>query len=145
MNRKKDKSMNMKKQTGKQTLFALVGAMIVTLFASNAEAQFNKAVVLLRGTVKAEQTGKAQSVRVSVREIGNKALEVTGSVANSESGSYLVVLKPGRKYWVHLEGENIVTKDEMVEAPEVAKTTDLNKNFTVTLVSSVKNSFGENK
>lgn len=145
MNIKIDKIMNMKTQTGKQTLFALVGAMIVMLFASNAEAQFNKAVVLLRGTVRAEQTGKAHSVRVSVREIGNKAIEITGSVSNSESGKYLVVLQPGKKYWVHLEGENIVTKDEMVETPEVAKTSDLNKNFTVTLVSAQKNALGENK
>ncbi len=129
----------------KNSFYALFGAVIVLVFASNAEAQFNKAVVLLRGTVKAEQTGKAYSVRVSVREAGDKALEITGSNSNSESGNYLVVLKPGKKYWVHLEGESIVTKDELVETPACTKTEQLTKDFTVTLASSMKNALGENK
>jgi hypothetical protein len=137
--------MNMKKQALKTTYLMLVGAMIVSVFAGSASAQFNKAVVLLRGTVRVEQTGKACPVRVSVREAGNKALEITGSNANSESGSYLVVLKPGTKYWVHLEGDNVVTKDEMVETPTCAKTEQMDKDFTVTVVSSMKNALGENK
>ncbi len=129
----------------KNKFYSLFGAVIVLALATNAEAQFNKAVVLLRGTVKAEQTGKAYSVRVSVREAGDKALEITGSNSNSESGNYLVVLKPGKKYWVHLEGESIVTKDELVETPACTKTEQLTKDFTVTLASSMKNALGENK
>lgn len=137
--------MNMTKQAYKTTYLTLVGALIVSVFAGSASAQFNKAVVLLRGTVRAEQTGKACAVRVSVREAGNKALEITGSNANSESGTYLVVLKPATKYWVHLEGDNIVTKDEAVQTPACSKTEQLDKNFTVTVVSSMKNALGENK
>jgi hypothetical protein len=139
------KVMNMTKQALKITYLMLIGAMVVSVSVGSASAQFNKAVVLLRGTVRAEQTGKACPVRVSVREAGNKALEITGSNANSDNGTYLVVLKPGTKYWVHLEGDNIVTKDEMVETPLCAKTEQLDKNFTVTVVASMKNALGEIK
>lgn len=142
---KRYKQMNMRKQAIKTTFFALVGAMIVTVFATNANAQFNKAVVLLRGNVTAEQTSKPVSVHVSVREAGNRALEITGSTSNSESGNYLVVLKPGTKYWVHLEGENVVTKDELIETQPCAKTEDMSKDFTVTVVSAQTKSLGDNK
>jgi len=48
-----------------------VVAIIVLGFAlisgSQAKAQFSKAVVMLKGVVRSEQTGKAHSVKVSVR------------------------------------------------------------------------------
>jgi hypothetical protein len=100
-----------------------------------AEAQFSKAVVMMRGVVRNGETGKAHSVKVSVREAGNKALEITSSTSNSETGSYLVVLQTNKKYWVHLEGSDILTKDELIETPAVAQTTKLEKDFTVTTTS----------
>ncbi|HYM20034.1 MAG TPA: hypothetical protein VEW28_03410 [Candidatus Kapabacteria bacterium] len=112
---------------------------------NTANAQFSKAVVMLKGTIRTEQTGKAHSVKVSVREIGDKALEVTASRSNSESGNYLVVLKPGKKYWVHLEGDDIVTKDELVETPAVEKTEYIVRDFNVAELSGVGFGVAENK
>jgi hypothetical protein len=120
------------------TTAALTGAMIFFAGANTASAQFSKAVVVLKGTVRAEQTGKAYSVKVSVREIGDKALEITASRSNSESGNYLVVLKPGKKYWLHLEGDNIVARDEMLETPATTQTAYVTKDFNVTMAGMPK-------
>ena len=120
------------------TTGALAGAMIFFAGANTAQAQFSKAVVVLKGTIRAEQTGKAHSVKVSVREIGDKALEITASRSNSESGNYLVVLKPGKKYWLHLEGDNIVTRDEMVETPATNQTAYVTKDFSVAVAGMQK-------
>ena len=103
---------------------------------TGAQAQFSKAVVVLKGTVRSEQTGKVHSVKVSVRAAGDKAIEITSSKSNSESGNYLVILQPNKKYWVHLEGEDILTKDELIETPSVIKTEQMNKDFAVTTISA---------
>ena len=116
-------------------IIAIVGIVLFG-FASISNAQFSKAVVVLKGTVTAEQTHNPYSVRVSVSEAGNQALEITGSRSNSESGYYLVVLKPSKKYWVHLEGEGIVTKDELLETPAVDNTMQIEKDFSVTLTAA---------
>lgn len=97
--------------------------------AGNADAQFSKAVVVLKGTVINKATNAPHSVNVSVREVGNKALEITASRSNAESGKYLVVLKPQTKYWIHIEGEGVTTYDELIETPVATKTQNLSKDL----------------
>ncbi len=124
----------MKKQIIRFTVLSLVGALLVVFSAAQSNAQFSKAVVVLKGTVTAEQTGKPHSVRVSIRSVGDTALEINASRSNSESGYYLVVLKPGKKYWVHLESDNTIAKDVLIEAPACEKTQQIIQDFTVTLI-----------
>ena len=131
--------------TNKITKFALVailGLVFSLLGESQANAQFSKAVVMLKGVVRSVQTGKAHSVKVSVRPAGDKALEITASTSNSESGNYLVVLQANKKYWVHLEGDDIITKDELIETPAAPKTVQMVKDFAVTTIS-VANPVGD--
>ena len=113
---------------------ARLGAFTAVLIASNAlvgHAQFSQPVVVLRGTVIAEETAKPTSVKVSIREVGDTAREITSSTSNSETGKYLVVLKPGKKYWVHMEGDTILTKDMMIETPVADHTEQIQQDFTV--------------
>jgi hypothetical protein len=110
---------------------AILG-LVISLGGSQAHAQFSKAVVMLKGVVRNEQNGKAHSVKVSVRAVGDKALEITASTSNSESGNYLVILQANKKYWVHLEGADIITKDELIETPSATKTVQMDKDFAVT-------------
>jgi hypothetical protein len=119
---------------------AVVALMTMGFFlaGTQAKAQFSKAVVVLKGIVRNEQTGKAHSVKVSVRAAGDKAIELTSSRSNSETGSYLVVLQANKKYWVHLEGTDILTKDELIETPSAAKTVQMEKDFAVTAISAAK-------
>ena len=124
----------MKKLT-KLAAIAILGLVISLMGESKAQAQFSKAVVMLKGIVSCEQTGKAHSVKVSVRAAGDKALEITASTSNSESGSYLVVLQANKKYWVHLEGDDIISKDELIETPAATKTVQMTKDFAVTTIS----------
>jgi hypothetical protein len=119
----------------KKTVVTLLTIGFAILGTSGANAQFSKAVVLLKGNVHSEQTGKAHSVKVSVRAAGDKAVEITSSTSNSENGNYLVILQPGKKYWVHLEGQDILTKDELIETPSVLHTEQLKKDFAVTTIS----------
>jgi hypothetical protein len=79
------------------------------------------------------------SVKVSVRAAGDKALEITASTSNSESGSYLVILQANKKYWVHLEGEDIITKDVLIETPLASKTVQMDKDFAVTTITVAHN------
>ena len=117
----------------------ILGLVFNLSTGSQAHAQFSKAVVVLKGVIRNQETGKAQSVKVSVRAIGDKAVEITASKSNSESGSYLVVLQTNKKYWVHLEGDDILTKDEMIETPSSSsKTVQMEKDFAVTTISAVK-------
>lgn len=109
--------------------FGLFAILAVAAFAGNASAQFSKAVVVLKGTVINKETNAPHSVNVSVREVGNKALEITASRSNAESGKYLVVLKPQTKYWIHVEGEGITTYDELIETPAAGKTVNLSKDL----------------
>jgi len=119
----------------KTAAFMIMGLAISLLGQSNAQAQFSKAVVMLKGVVRSEQSGKAHSVKVSVRAAGDKAVEITASTSNKESGSYLVILQANKKYWVHLEGMDIISKDEMIETPATSKTLQMNKDFTVTTIT----------
>ncbi|HWF43681.1 MAG TPA: hypothetical protein VG537_03470, partial [Candidatus Kapabacteria bacterium] len=101
------------------------GALVIVLLAAQAgvgHAQFSQPVVVLKGTVRAEESAKPTSVKVSIREAGDTAREITSSTSNSETGKYLVILKPGKKYWVHLEGDTIMTKDVMLETPAIDNT-----------------------
>ena len=121
-----------------------VAAIMVLGFAFNffggsaVYAQFSKTVVVLKGVVRNDVTGKAHSVKVSVRAAGDKAVEITASKSNSENGNYLVVLQTNKKYWVHLEGEDIITKDELIETPTSSKTVQIDKDFAVTTITAVK-------
>lgn len=117
---------------------AIIGLVFSLMGANQAEAQFSKAVVVLKGIVRSEQSGKAHSVKVSVRAAGDKALEITNSKSNSESGAYLVVLQANKKYWVHLEGDDIITKDELIETPTASSTVQMAKDFAVTTISVAK-------
>jgi hypothetical protein len=117
---------------------AIIGMLTSILGSGSANAQFSKAVVVLKGVVRNQETGKAHSVKVSVRAAGDKALEITNSKSNSESGSYLVVLQANKKYWVHLEGDDIITKDVLIETPVVSKTVQMDKDFAVTTISVAK-------
>ncbi len=119
-------------------VIAIVGLSFSLIGQSQAMAQFSKAVVMLKGVVRSEQSGKAHSVKVSVRAAGDKAVEITASTSNSESGSYLVILQANKKYWVHLEGADIITKDEMIETPVATKTVQMNKDFSVTTITVAK-------
>jgi len=102
-------------------------------FAAPAEAQFSHSVVVMSGTVLSQESGKPTSVKVSVREAGDTAREITASTSNKETGKYLVVLQPGKKYWVHLESDSIMTQDVLVATPAVAQTEKLEQDFTVVL------------
>ncbi len=142
----KNRRITIMNQIIKFTVLSLVGAFLVIISATESKAQFSKAVVVLKGTVTAEQTGKPHSVRVSVRSAGDTAMEINASRSNSESGYYLVVLKPGKKYWVHLESDNSVAKDVLFEAPACDKTQQIVQDFTVTLIGvTTKPDLGEAK
>jgi hypothetical protein len=119
----------------KKAVVTIVALGFTFIGGMEAKAQFSKAVVMMRGVVRSEQTGKVHSVKVSVRAAGDKALEITSSRSNSESGNYLVLLQPNKKYWVHLESDDIVTKDELIETPAAASTIKMEKDFTVTTTS----------
>ncbi len=118
--------------------FAILGLVFSLSSINSAQAQFSKAVIVLKGTIRNQETGKAHSVKVSVRAAGDRALEITNSKSNSVSGSYLVVLQANKKYWVHLEGDDIITKDELIETPAASKTVQMDKDFAVTTISAVK-------
>jgi hypothetical protein len=111
--------------------FAIAFTFLVGL-ATDSQAQFSKAVTVVKGTVINEATGKPIAVKVSVRIVGDTATEVTAGRTNSETGSYLVVLKPGKKYWFHIESTEIITKDTLVETPESDKYMQLVHDFSVT-------------
>jgi hypothetical protein len=113
----------------KLVLIAAIGIIFGTF--SQADAQFSKAVVLLKGTIRQDQTGKPYSVKVSVRSADDKDVEINRSRSNSETGSYLLVLQANKKYVIHLEGPDIATQDEVIETPATESTIKMNKDFTV--------------
>ena len=97
-------------------------------------AQFSHAVVVMTGTVRAEESSRPTSVKVSIRPVNDTAREITSSTSNSQTGKYLVVLKPGKEYWVHLEADSILAKDVMISTPPSDdKTVQLQQDFTVVL------------
>ncbi len=94
---------------------------------------FSHAVVIMTGTVHSDDNAKPTSVKVSIRETGDTAREITCSTSNRETGKYLVILQPGKKYWVHLEGDSILTRDVLVATPDATQTEQLKQDFTVAL------------
>jgi hypothetical protein len=121
----------------KNTIFkfgiAAIAAAAWLSFAAPAQAQFSRAVVLMSGTVLSGETGTPTSVKVSVREAGDTAREITASTSNKETGKYLVILQPNKKYWVHLESDSIMTQDVLISTPAVTQTEKLQQDFTVVL------------
>jgi hypothetical protein len=78
------------------------------------------------------ETGEAQADEDTSNEITTCAIqEMTAGRANSESGRYLLVLKPGKKYWVHIEGTFVQSIDTLVQMPKTDKGLTIEKNFTV--------------
>ncbi len=123
--------------------FAFV-ACCLFINSSGVRAQFSRPVVVLKGCVlTADQ--KPATVRLSVHETGETVAdedtsneittcaiqEMTAGRANSESGRYLLVLKPGKKYWVHIEGTFVQSIDTLVQMPKTDKGLTIEKNFTV--------------
>ena len=99
---------------------------------SQADVKFSKPVIMLTGTVHSEQTGKVESVKVSIRSAEDKDLEITSSVSNSESGKYLVILASNTKYLVRLQSATGVIKEETIQTPKLSDATiQMNKDFTV--------------
>lgn len=118
-------------------------AFILILAVSTANAQFSRPVVVLKGCVMTADQ-KPAVVRLSIHETGVEAendtsaevntcgiQEITAGRANSESGHYLLILKPGRKYWMHIEGTFVQSIDTLLEMPKSDKAQNIEKNFTV--------------
>jgi hypothetical protein len=112
---------------------AALFAIASVFSAVQADAQFSKTVVVMKGIVRSEESSKPTSVKVSIRVVGDTAREITSSTSNSETGRYLVVLQPGKSYWVHLEGDSILSKDVLVSMPIVASTQQIVQDFTVVM------------
>lgn len=111
---------------------ATFAAFVIIVTAGQAQAQFAQAVVVMKGAVLTEEAHRPISVKVSVRVAGDTAQEITSSFSNSESGKYLVVLKPGKKYWFHLEADSILTKDVLVETPSTDRSAQIVQDLIVT-------------
>jgi hypothetical protein len=117
---------------------ALLAAGFIFSFAgvSHSDVRFSKPVIMLRGTVHSAETGKVQSVKVSIRSAENTDEEITSSVSNSLSGNYLVILAPNTKYLVRLQNATGVIKEESIQTPGVTTSTiQVNKDFTVKTTS----------
>jgi hypothetical protein len=111
-------------------------AVLAVFCQSEAKAQFSKPVVVFKGKVLNAKTMAPHSVKVSVREVDNKSLEITASRSNSVSGNYLVVLKPQTKYWLHLEGNGVEAKDILIKTPAVAdRTVTVEEDIPVSVLS----------
>ena len=110
---------------------ALVTLAVLATNITESKAQFSQAVIVMKGTVRSSESGKPVAVKVSIRAANDTAMEVTASQSNSASGKYLVVLKPSHKYWVHLEGASILSKDTLIETPASAQTVSIGYDFAV--------------
>ena len=104
---------------------------MLLVMRAESKAQFSKAVVVLKGTVRLEHNLQPVSAKVSVRAANDTALEITASRSNSETGNYLVVLNPGKKYWIHVEAEKAVAKDLLFEAPLAEASIQVLQDFLV--------------
>jgi hypothetical protein len=122
----------------KMSFIVAIMAFLLLLQSGEVKAQFSKAVVVYKGKVRNIETLEPHSVNVSVREINNKAIEITASRSNSETGNYLVVLKPQTKYWLHIEGQDVETDDILIETPAVTgKTVNVEQDITVSVLSPI--------
>ena len=131
----------------KSVLIRICVASVVAfcvLASVKARAQFAKPVVVMKGAVQTTD-GKPAVVRLSIHETGDAAAdedtssdiitcaiqEITASKANSESGRYVLILKPGKKYWIHIEGPLIQSIDSLIATPKTEKPLQLERGFTV--------------
>jgi len=129
-----------------KSLFARIFALfticsIVALATSNANAQFSKPVIVLKGCVMTTDS-KPATVRLSTHETGTKGAdaedeittcaiqEITASRANSASGRYTLILKPDTKYWIHIEGTFLQSIDTLIQTPKNGGV-QLEQNFVV--------------
>lgn len=127
---------------------ANVFAVVATfLFCScigmlTANAQFSRPVCVMKGCVLTSDQ-KPATVRLSIHETGASAgdtsdeittcaiQEITAGRANSESGRYLLILKPSTKYWVHIEGTFVQSLDTLIATPNTNKSLSIDQNFVV--------------
>lgn len=123
--------MNTITKTLRAAILAGLATILIAASCVSVRAQLAHAVIVLKGTVRSEDNAKPTSVRVSVRVVGDTAREITSSTSNKETGKYLVILKPGKSYWVHLEGDSILTKDVLVTTPMADRTQQVEQDFTV--------------
>jgi hypothetical protein len=114
------------------TRIAVLFAVMTFAHVSTSSAQFSQAVIVMKGSIRTEEGARPTSVKVSVRAINDTASEITSSRSNSETGKYLVILKPGKKYWIHIEGDTVITKDVMIETPNADQTRQMEQDLTVT-------------
>jgi hypothetical protein len=115
----------------------LAAGLVFSAGVSHGDVKFSKPVIMLKGIVHGEQTGKVHSVKVSIRSTENTDLEITSSVSNSESGKYLVILAPNTKYLVRLQSAAGVIKEETIQTPTVSENTvQMDKDFTIKTTSA---------
>lgn len=142
----------------KSVLYRVILVPVVALcFTSiSAQAQFAKPVVVMKGAVQTTD-GKPAVVRLSIHETGDATAdedtssdvitcaiqEITASKANSESGRYLLILKPGKKYWIHIEGPLIASIDSLIATPKAEKPLQLERNFMVSWKGDAQASTGQ--
>jgi|GEM_PF-1517495 hypothetical protein len=121
----------------------LLACGFALLVSSAAHAQFSRPVVVMKGCVlTADQ--KPATVRLSIHQAGESddndtsgeittcgIQEITAGRANSESGRYLLVLKPATKYWVHIEGTFVQSIDTLIQLPNTEKPLTIDQNFVV--------------
>ncbi len=120
--------------------------LVVALFfgANAAHAQFSKPVIVMKGSVMTSdakpatvrlsihETGESETVADTAEEITTCAIqEITAGRANSESGRYLLIMKPGKKYWVHIEGTFVQSIDSLITMPKTDKPMTIERNWVV--------------
>ncbi len=119
---------------------ATLVTLACTLGALTTQAQFSKPVIVMKGAVMTADA-KPATVRLSIHEAGGSAdsdevttcaiQEITAGRANSESGRYLLIMKPGKKYWIHIEGTFVQSIDSLLQMPKTDKPLTIEQNFTV--------------
>lgn len=125
-------------------LFAvfILAAGFLLIEQTSARAQFSRPVIIMKGCVlTADQ--KPATVRLSIHETGASGndtsdeittcaiQEITAGRANSQSGRYLLVLKPDTKYWLHIEGTFVQSIDTLIQMPKTQKPLTIDQNFVV--------------
>ena len=115
----------------------------VLVGSTSVRAQFSRPVVVMKGCVQTVDQ-KPATVRLSIHQAGESNVndtsdeittcgiqEITAGRANSESGRYLLILKPDTKYWVHIEGTFVQSVDTLITIPKTNKSISIDQNFVV--------------
>ena len=121
----------------------ILAAFFCLIGTSQSQAQFSKPVVVMKGIVMTTDA-KPATVRLSIHETGDESTadtsdevstcaiqEITAGRANSQTGRYLLIMKPGKKYWLHIEGTFIQSLDSLLSTPKTEKPLTIEENFTV--------------